>query len=123
MGFSVGSYAKIKEVETFGNYSKVKLVISKKDKKSGKYVCTFSTKCMFCGKAHLCKPMAGQKIQIKNCDVTNGYLDAQGNQKWADKPSFVVYEYELQDGGATSPSQASAPTPVFADLGDDDLPF
>ena len=121
MGFSAGSYAKIKRVvETKEKFTKAQIVISAKDKKSGKYACVFSGVCSFVGKAHLCKPMEGQKIQIKNCDVTTGYLDGNGEQKWNDKPSFVIYEYELQGGASAAPT----PAPSWSEIADDDsLPF
>ena len=106
MGFSVGSYAKIKEVENKGNYSKAKLTISKKIKDSNpaQYVCTFVGWVNCVGNAHSKRPMAGQKIKITNCDVNNGYADrVTGEQKFMNSAQFTLYDYEL-DGQASMPS-------------------
>ena len=105
MGFSVGSYAKIKEVENKGNYSKAKIVISKKIKGSNpaQYVCTFAGWVTCVGNAHNNRPTAGQKIKITNCDVNNGYLDQDGTQKFNNAPQFTLFDYEL-DGQAPMPS-------------------
>lgn len=123
MGFSNNSFATIKETENQGNVTKCKLTISKKDKTTGKYTCTFSGWTSFVGNAHLCKPMAGQKIKITNCDVSNGYTSSDGEQKWLTSPRYTVFSYELQ-GESTPPSFPSSMPMDFEDLsGDDDLPF
>ena len=99
MGFSVGSYAKIKEVENKGNYSKAKIVISKKIKGSNpaQYVCTFAGWVTCLGNAHSKNPTAGQKIKITNCDVTNGYADrVTGEQKFSNAPQCTLFDYEIE---------------------------
>lgn len=101
MGFSVGSYAKIKEVENKGNYTKAKIVISKKIKGSNpaQYVCTFAGWVTCVGNAHSKGLMAGQKIKITNCDVTNGYADrVTGEQKFNNAPQCTLFDYELEGG-------------------------
>lgn len=106
MGFSVGSYAKIKEVENKGNYSKAKIVISKKIKGSNpaQYVCTFAGWVTCVGNAHNNRPTAGQKIKITNCDVTNGYADkVTGEQKFMNSAQCTLFDYEL-DGQSPMPS-------------------
>lgn len=105
MGFSVGSYAKVKEVENKGNYSKAKIVISKKIKGSNpaQYVCTFAGWVTCVGNAHNKGLVAGQKIKITNCDVNNGYLDRDGTQKFNNAPQFTLYDYDL-DGQSPMPS-------------------
>lgn len=102
MGFSNGAFAKIKEVDNKGNYTKAKIVISKKVKNSNpaQYICTYAGWVSMVGKAHNCRPMAGQKIKITNCDVTNGYLDQSGEQKFSQAPQCTIFEYELQQDGA-----------------------
>ena len=102
MGFSNGAFAKIKTVENKGNYTIAKIVISKKIKDSNpaQYVCTFAGWATFVGKAHQCRPMGGQRIKITNCDVTNGYLDQSGQQKFANSAKCTIFEYELQQDGA-----------------------
>ena len=103
MGFANGAYAKIKEVDNKGNFTKAKIVISKKIKNSepAQYVCTYAGWVSMVGKAHNCRPMAGQKIKITNCDVTNGYSDkVTGEQKFMNSPQCTIFEYELQQDGA-----------------------
>ena len=120
MAFQNGSYAKIKEVEDKGNYSKVKISISKKVKGTDKYVCDFAGWVTFVGNAHKCRPMQGQRIKLGNCEVSNGYLDRDGNQQFCKSPQFTVYSYELQDGGNGAP----IPQPNWEELSTDgDLPF
>lgn len=125
MGFSVGNFATIKQVENKGNYTTAKITISKKDKKLDKYVCSFSGWATFVGDAHLCKPQAEQRIKILQCDVSNGYADSIGEQKWSAKPQFTVYKYELQSQNGSSNGNSPALTPMdFVDFDTDtDLPF
>ena len=138
MGFSVGSYAKIKEVENKGNYSKAKIVISKKIKGSNpaQYVCTFAGWVTCVGNAHSKNPMAGQKIKITNCDVTNGYADkVTGEQKFMNSAQCTLFDYELDNqapmpsGNGYMPSGYGSPnfannSPNFEELPDSDgLPF
>lgn len=123
MGFANGAYAKIKSVEDKGNFSKVKISISKKVKNSNppKYVCAFAGWVSFVGKAHQCRPLSGQKIKITNCDVANGYLDRDGEQKFTNSPQYTIFEYELQQeiGGGVPLSQLN-----LEELSEnDDLPF
>ena len=107
MGFSNGAYAKIKEVDDKGNFTKAKIAISKKVKGSNpaQYICSFAGWVSMVGKAHQCRPMSGQKIKITNCDVTNGYLDrATGEQRFSQAPQCTIFEYELQTDGAPNNS-------------------
>ena len=123
MGFSNNSFATIKEAENKGNITSCKLTISKKDKTTGKYTCTFSGWASFVGNAHLCKPMAGQKIKIINCDVSNGYEGSDGEQKWLNTPRYTVFAYELQ-GEISSQAFTNPPPMDFTELAtDDELPF
>ena len=120
MAFQTGSYAKIKTIENKGNYTSAKIVISKKVRGTDKYVCDFAGWVTFIGDAHKCRPMEGQKIKIGSCEVSNGYLDASGNQQFCQKPQFKIYSYELQDGVAGSP----VPQPNWTDIAEEDgLPF
>ena len=121
MAFQTGSYAKIKTVDNKGNYTNAKIVISKKVRGTDKYVCDFAGWVTFVGDAHKCRPMEGQKIKIGACEVSNGYLDRDGNQQFLQKPKFTIYNYELQGESA-----ASAPTvqPNWEELSaESDLPF
>lgn len=140
MGFSVGSYAKIKEVENKGNYSKAKIVISKKVKDSNpaQYICTYAGWVTCVGNAHNKRPIVGQKIKITNCDVTNGYLDKSGNQMFSNSAQCTLFDYELESdtprvnvpqGNSYTPSAYGAPNfapsaPSFEEIPmDSQLPF
>jgi hypothetical protein len=131
MGFTNGAYAKIKEVEDKGNYTKAKISISKRVKNSNpaQFICTYAGWVSMVGKAHQCRPLAGQKIKITNCDVTNGYLDRDGQQKFSQSAQCTIFEYELQQEGAQGnsyvpPSYNSASSVGFEPMEDDgSLPF
>lgn len=129
MGFSQGSFAKIKEVvEKHDNYSVCKITVTKKNKLTNEYELQFSAHCRFVGNAHKSVPMKDQRIKITLCDVTNCYKDKDGNLQFTKNPQYVVFAYELQESQG-----ASAPMPYnpydngvnFEDLSSnsDDLPF
>ena len=129
MGFSQGSFAKIKEVvEKHDNYSVCKITVTKKNKLTNEYELQFSAHCRFVGNAHKSVPMKDQRIKITSCDVTNCYKDKDGNLQFTKNPQYVVFGYELQESQG-----ASAPMPYnpydngvnFEDLSSDDssLPF
>lgn len=129
MGFSQGSFAKIKEVvEKHDNYSVCKITVTKKNKLTNEYELQFSAHCRFVGNAHKSVPMKDQRIKITSCDVTNCYKDKDGNLQFTKNPQYVVFGYELQESQG-----ASAPMPYnpydngvnFEDLSssDSDLPF
>lgn len=127
MGFRVDTFANIKEVDTSGQITKCKLIITKKHP-MGKHVCTFSAWVAFFGDAALCKPLPGQRIKILSCDVSNGYLSADGEQHWTKSPQYAVYSYELQQdlkGANGFADFGSSSHPVsFEELANgDDLPF
>ena len=129
MGFSQGSFAKIKEVvEKHDNYSVCKITVTKKNKLTNEYELQFSAHCRFVGNAHKSVPMKDQRIKITSCDVTNCYKDKDGKLQFTKNPQYVVFGYELQESQG-----ASAPMPYnpyddgvnFEDLSSDnsDLPF
>jgi hypothetical protein len=129
MGFSQGSFAKIKEVvEKHDNYSVCKITVTKKNKLTNEYELQFSAHCRFVGNAHKSVPMKDQRIKITSCDVTNCYKDKDGNLQFTKNPQYVVFGYELQESQGVS-----APMPYnpydngvnFEDLSstDSDLPF
>lgn len=133
MGFSNGAFAKIKEVDSKANFTKAKIVISKRVPHSepAQYVCTFAGWVSCVGKSHQCRPMAGQKIQIVSCDTTNGYLDGQGQQKFTNSPQYVIFEHKLQQDGSqgntyvpSAYTQGSSGGFEQMDMGDESsLPF
>lgn len=116
--FSVGSYAKIKEVETNDKYSIVKITISKKDKKTGKWDTSFVAKCSFVCDAHLQRPMAEQRIKITSCGVSNCYMKDE-KLEFLKAPRYVVFGYELQEENGNKTN-----SPILTEMIDDgDIPF
>ena len=135
MGLRVNAFATIKEATDKGNYTDCKITISRKDKRrNGAWCTTFVGWATFVGKAHLLRPMQDQRIKILDFEVTNGYLDHNGEQKWNNNPKVAIFDYELQDetrnnqgNGKPMSFGASSFIPsaqTFDDISDDtDLPF
>lgn len=97
MGFKVDAIAYISSATNKGNYTNAHIMISKKLKTEGetKYFTVFSAYANFFGKAHSQHPLQGQKIRLKEVDVTNAYLDRDGQQQYNKVANFAVYDYEL----------------------------
>lgn len=135
MGLRTNAFATIKEVAEKGNYTDCKITISRKDKRrNGAWCNTFTGWATFVGKAHLLRPMQNQRIKILDFEVTNGYLDNNGTQKWNTNPKVAIFDYELQDenrnnqdnGNYTNLGYSSfiPSAQTFEDIGGgDDLPF
>ena len=145
MGFSVGTYAKVWNVEDKGRYSVVELSVSKKAKDEngneikgadGKsvYNIEFSSKFVrFVGKAHeLAKTLQkNDSIKILNCDVTNKY-DKEKNTTFT---NYVVFDAEASqynnsnrgNGKSQKTSDNRSGNDGFMnipdDVGDEGLPF
>jgi hypothetical protein len=133
MSLRNGCFATIKSAENKGNYTNVRITISIKDKKRDAYYCAFSGWAVCIAKAHTQCPQPEQRIKITDFAVTNGYLDASGQQKWNNNPKIVIYDYDLQDGvkntsanGGYTPTAYGGDPMAFVPLdtyGDSDLPF
>lgn len=129
MGFSSGSFAKIKEVvEKQPNYTVCKVTVTKKNRLTNEYELQFSAHCRFVGNAHKSVPLKDQRIKITSCDVTNCYKDKDGNLQFTKNPQYVVFGYELQESKDTPTQQPFNPYDNgvnFEDLSSDssDLPF
>jgi hypothetical protein len=120
MAFGNNQYAKIWEVVDKGNYAEVSISSSKKNKLTQNYETDFSCKFVrFVGNAYKQRPMQGQKIKLTDCAVTNVY-EKNGRKEYLKNPSYVVFAYELQDGGNGS----VAPQPNWEEFStEDSLPF
>lgn len=114
---SVNCYAKIKEVEDKGNYSIVKISVSKKNKQSGKYETDFIGNVNFVGQSHLQRPLKDQRIKITSFGVQNCYTK-DGNLEFLKSPRIAIFSYELQEDNSTK----SLP-PIDLDISDNELPF
>ena len=129
MGFSNGSFCKIREVvEKHDNYSVCKITVTKRNKLTNEYELQFSAHCRFVGNAHKSVPMKDQRIKITSCDVTNCYKDKDGKLQFTKNPQYVVFGYELQESQGASANVTYNPYDNgvnFEDLSssDSDLPF
>jgi hypothetical protein len=47
--------------------------------------------------------MPNQKIKITNCGVTNCYMQ-DGKRVYSKNPTYLVFDYELQDGAVSTPT-------------------
>lgn len=126
MGFRNGAYATVWEAkEGNGNWTDVRLSISKKNKQSGEYETDFSGFVRFIGDAHEKAAFLGEKQRIKlgECDVTNKY----NKEKGVTYTNFAVFSFELADGNNEATGGASTPNPDgflnIPDGIDDELPF
>ena len=125
MGFKTDAIAYINSVEEHEYFTRAQILISKKVKDSNpaRYSLVFSGRVNFYGAAFKQHPLKGQKIRLKEVDVTNAYLDRDGNQCYNKVPNFAVYSYELlqtrqeqaQDGNIAISLDDLSPV--------DDMPF
>ena len=102
--FGTGSFLTIWNVVDKGKYYEVELSSNKKNKQTGEYECDFSSKFIrFVGRAYQLRPMPNQKIKITNCGVTNCYMQ-DGKRVYSKNPTYLVFDYELQDGAVSTPT-------------------
>jgi len=133
-GFRQNSWATVWSVEPGkGNYSNVRLTISRKNRDTGAYEDEFSGFCMFIGDARAKAEHLKERDRIKlgDVDVTRRY-DKEKNKEYY---TFKVFSFEMANaaGGQSAPSQTQPqsrqdPADGYAavDPGDgsgDDLPF
>ena len=111
-------YAKIKEVEDKGNYSIVKISVSKKNKQSGKYETDFIGKVNFVSQAHLQRPLKDQRIKITSFGVQNCYVK-DDKIEFLKTPRIAIFSYELQEDNGASASNI----PILEEIDSNQLPF
>lgn len=124
MGFRTGAYATIWEVKKgAGNFTDVRLSISRKNKQTNQYETDFSGFARMIGMAH---QNAGtlkerDRIKIVDCDVTNHY-DKEKNTTYT---NFAIFSFEEADNQAnTGTSQTGADGFMNIPDGiDEELPF
>lgn len=127
MGFRNGSWAKCWGIEPGrGNFTKVRLSISRKNKDTGVYEQEFSGFVMMVGTAHAksSRLKEGDRIQLVETDVTTTYNKAQGKEY----VNYKVFDFNLDNGnGASGHAPANAPAHPRAAAQqvaeDDELPF
>jgi hypothetical protein len=124
MGFRNGAYATIWEVKAGkGNYSDVRLSISKKNKQTDQYETDFSGFVRFIGTAHQNAGSLKEKDRIKigDCEVTNSY----DKEKKVTYTNFAVFSFEDVNGNNNS-SSSKPKDDSFVNIPDgidEELPF
>lgn len=126
MGFRNGVYATVWEVKPGnGNYSDVRISISKKSRQTGEYETDFSGFVRFIGSAHENAAVLDERARIKigECDVTNRY-DKEKRQTYT---NYAVFSFESVDGNGSGPNtQVDTDSDGFMSVPDnidEDLPF
>lgn len=126
MGFRNGAYATVWEVKPGnGNYSDVRISISKKSRQTGEYETDFSGFVRFIGSAHENAAYLDERARIKigECDVTNRY-DKEKRQTYT---NYAVFSFESADGNSNGPNtQVENDSDGFMNVPDnidEELPF
>ena len=118
MGFRNNAYAKCWSIEPGkGNFTKVRMSISRKNKNTGEYEQDFSGFVMMIGNAHAkCSQLKeGDRIKLGEVDVSNHY-DKERNREFID---YKCFSFDIEaDTPAPSPSD---PDPV--EDSEDEAPF
>ena len=128
MGFRNGAYAKIWEVTPISDTAtKLRLSISRKDKRTGEYEQDFSGFVLAIGTATAAKAAkleSGARIRIGDCDVTTKY-DKVKKVEYVNYKLFSFEDPDSNDIPASTPNfYDGEPSPTIGDGEvDDDLPF
>ena len=126
MGFRPGAYATVWQTQAGkGNFTDVRLSISRKVKDSDQYEDEFSGYCMFIGEARAKAEKLKERDRIKlgDTDVTRRY----DREKQKEYYTFKVFSFEFCDntqssGGGSSNAQPADQNPVDSNPADE-LPF
>ncbi len=125
MGFRVNSYARVWSVKQISdNNTQLRISISRKNKQTDEYEQEFSGYVSCYGSAVALKAARlneGDRIKLGDCDVTTKY-DAEKKVTYT---NYKLFSFETEDGGSSSHSASSAPTPEVDDgeIDDSGLPF
>lgn len=104
MGFRNGAYATCWGIEPGkGNFTKVRLSISKKNKETGAYEQDFSGFCTFIGTAHAQASTLKERDRIKLGDVDVSSHYDKANQK--EYINFKVFSFEKADLESPAPAK------------------
>lgn len=132
MGFRTGAYATIWSVEDQGNFTKVQLSTSRKNKQTDQYETDFSGFVRFIATAHTLASdlKARDRIKIGDCDVTTTY----NKETKVGYTNYAMFSFEKQDESGRTTSSSATPKEQSAkpkldvdengfDENSDDLPF
>lgn len=107
MGFRTGAYATVWGVDTGkGNFTKVRLTVSRKNRETGQFDQDFSGFCTFIGTAHAlaAKLKERDRIKLGDVDVSNTY-DKESKKEYV---NYKVFSFEMAN--ASNAQQQSPPT-------------
>ena len=99
MGFRTNAYGKCWSIEQGkGNFMKVRMSISRKNKDTGEYEQDFSGFVMMIGQANAKaqRLREGDRIRLGDVDVTTTYHKEQ-NKEYV---NYKCFDFEMADGGA-----------------------
>ena len=115
MGFHEGAFATVWEITNQGDtFSKVRLSISRKDKKSDEYLTDFNGFVGLVGEANKKLNLidsalsSGDRCRIKigACDVSNKY----NKEEEREYTNFTMFDFEMSDGATQSDNKKPAKT-------------
>jgi len=102
MGFRIGAYAKIWEVNKAEKYTKVRLTTSKKNKQTNEYETDFNSYVMLLGRANTIEISVNDTIKISECEVTTKY-DKVKSVKYT---NYAIFDCEIQQSNQQGSPQA-----------------
>lgn len=123
MGFHTGAWAKIWEMDKRERYTKLRISISKKDKKTDQYIDDFSGFVNLAGSAHTNADMlhVGDRFKIGDCDVSTRY----DKQKKVTYTNYSIFSFDKGDDakGPNNIQSGTTEAETTDDDDDEDLPF
>jgi len=123
LGFRINTYAKCWQIEPGkGNFTRVRMSVSRKNRDTGEYEQDFSGFVMMIGNAHAKSQRLkeGDRIKLLEVDVSNRY-DKERNREYID---YKCFDFEFADDSPAPRAQSQAPdcNPVEGDV-DEEPPF
>ena len=121
MGFRLGSYATCWGVEPRGNWTKVRLSVSRKNKDTGEYEQDFSGFVMMIGQANAKAQRLKERDRIKlgDVDVTTSY-DKEHNKEYI---NYKCFDFEMADAPQNQAGDRVDVNPAEGDDETEELPF
>lgn len=108
MGFRPGAYAKVWEVKPMSDTStKIRMSVSRKDKKTGEYEQDFSGFVMAIGTAAAHKAAGlkeGDRIKLGDVDVSTKY----DREKKVTYTNFKLFSFDIESGSNSGASSSGA---------------
>lgn len=120
MGFRNGAFCKCWSVEPGkGNFTKVRMSVSRKNRDTGVYEQDFSGFVMMIGQAHAKaqKLKEGDRIKLGDVDVTTTY-DKERSREYV---NYKCFDFEMADDTPAPSQQQVDSNPVEGD--EDETPF